>query len=96
MILSLFSARVFAAETDKDFTLDDGTGDSPQVILRDETGGGELTVQKKDAGEVDIINTEGPINLKENDEETPNFKQSLKRQWSITFQNIISIFRYWE
>ncbi|MCK5192907.1 MAG: hypothetical protein KAQ71_03795, partial [Desulfobulbaceae bacterium] len=64
MILSLFSARVFAADTDKDFTLDDGTGDSPQVILRDETGDGELTVQKKDAGEADIINTEGPINLK--------------------------------
>ena len=64
MILSLSSAHIFAAETDRDFTLDDGTGDSPQVILRDETGDGELTVQKQDAGEADIINTEGPINLK--------------------------------
>ncbi len=68
MVLSLSSARVFATETDRDFTLDDGSGDSPQFILRDETGDGELTVQKKDAGEADIINTEGPINLKENDE----------------------------
>ncbi len=48
MILSLSSARVFAAETNRDLTLDDGSGDSPQVILRDETGDGELTVQKKE------------------------------------------------
>ncbi|MEE8598595.1 MAG: hypothetical protein V3S69_03660, partial [Dehalococcoidales bacterium] len=64
MVVFTYQATTFAAETNKDFTLDDGTGDSPQVILRDETGDGELTVQKKDAGEADIINTEGPINLK--------------------------------
>ncbi len=64
MVLSLSSTRVFAAETNSNLTLDDGSGDSPQVILRDETGDGELTVQKQDAGEADIINTEGPINLK--------------------------------
>ncbi len=48
MVLSLSSTRVFAAETNSNLTLDDGSGDSPQVILRDETGDGELTVQKKE------------------------------------------------
>ncbi len=64
--LALFSRplRVFAATTDKDLTLDDGSGDSPQLILRDETGDNTLTLQKMDAGEADIINNEGDINLK--------------------------------
>ena len=55
---------VFAASMDKDFTLDDGSGDSPQLILQDETGDNTLTLQKMDAGEADIVNNEGDINLK--------------------------------
>ncbi|MFQ5685152.1 MAG: tail fiber domain-containing protein [Candidatus Scalindua sp.] len=55
--------RLFAAVADKDFTLDDGSGDSPQVILKDE-GDKTLTLQKMDAGEADITNNEGGINLK--------------------------------
>ncbi|MFC1599269.1 hypothetical protein ACFL2W_00610, partial [Candidatus Omnitrophota bacterium] len=63
MILFTLPLPNFAATTDTDFTLDDGSGDSPQVILRDE-GNQDLVLQKLDTGEGDIINTEGDINLK--------------------------------
>ncbi len=63
---ALFSQplNLYAATTDKDLTLDDGSGDSPKLILRDETGDKTLTLQKMDAGEAEIVNNEGDINLK--------------------------------
>ncbi len=62
---ALFShpLRLFAATTDKDLTLDDGSGDSPQVILTD-ADDNTLALQKMDAGEANIINDEGDIDLK--------------------------------
>ncbi len=56
-------SAIFAATTNKDFILDDGTDDSPQVIMQD-AGGFSFILQKMDAGEVDIISTEGVINIK--------------------------------
>ncbi|MGR3304309.1 MAG: hypothetical protein ACUZ8I_17665, partial [Candidatus Scalindua sp.] len=64
LFISQLQISVFAAETDKDLTLDDGSGDSPKVILRDETGDNTLTLQKMDAGQADITNNEGAINLR--------------------------------
>ncbi|MBN2483943.1 MAG: hypothetical protein JXD21_07080, partial [Candidatus Omnitrophica bacterium] len=54
---------VWSATSDADFTLDDGVGDSPQIFLRDQ-GNEDLTIQKLDAGDAEIINTEGALNLK--------------------------------
>lgn len=45
-----FGQAVFAATTNKDLTLDDGTGDSPKLILQNQTGDNTLTLQKLDAG----------------------------------------------
>ncbi len=47
----VFGQAVFAATTDKDLTLDDGTGDSPSVILRD-ADDFTLIITKADTGEV--------------------------------------------
>ncbi len=67
MILSFFSARVFAAQTNKNFTLYDDDVDSPKVIMKD-ADEKDFILQKMDNGDADIVNTEGSINLKENDE----------------------------
>ncbi len=48
---------VFSATTDKDFTLDDGTTDSPQLNLKDQDDF-SLILQKNDAGEAVILNNE--------------------------------------
>ncbi len=59
-----FGQALFAATTDKDLTLDDGVGDSPKLILQDQTGANTLTLQKIDAGAAEIINNEGTIDFK--------------------------------
>ena len=59
----VFGQAVFAAMTDKDLTLDDGTGDSPSVILTD-ADDNTLTITKADSGEVVIANDEGGIDFK--------------------------------
>jgi hypothetical protein len=52
-----------ASPTFAGLTLDDGAGDSPVLTLQCE-GDKTLTFQKMDAGEANIINNEGQINIK--------------------------------
>ena len=64
MVLQLvFGQAVFAATSNKDLTLDDGTGDSPSLVLTD-AGDFTLTITKADAGEAAIVNNEGAIDFK--------------------------------
>ncbi len=54
---------LFAATTNKNFTLDDNDFDSPMVIMKDE-GDKTFTLQKLDAGVAELINNEGSIDFK--------------------------------
>ena len=63
VVVFLSPSNIFAATSDKNFTLDDSTGDSPQVILTD-ADDNNLTLQKMDSGEADLVNDEGTLNLK--------------------------------
>ncbi len=58
----LLPPGVWALTSNKDITTDDDTGDSPQVIMRDQDEK-TLTLQKLDTGEGNITNSEGAINI---------------------------------
>jgi len=61
-LLFVPAAGVFAARTDKNFTLDDNAGDSPSVIMRDQDEN-TLSLRKLDAGSAEIVNDEGDISV---------------------------------
>ncbi len=54
---------LFAATTNKNFTLDDNDVDSPMVIMKDE-GENIFTLQKLDGGAAVLFNNEGSIDFK--------------------------------
>ena len=58
--LCLSIPQGFAATSDKDFMLDDGSGDSPQLILTDGNDK-KLILQKFQSGEAQFLNDEGSI-----------------------------------
>lgn len=58
----LLPPGLWALTSNKDITADDDTGDSPQIIMRDQDDK-TLTLQKLDTGEGNISNSEGAINI---------------------------------
>ncbi len=58
----LLPLGLWALTSNKDITVDDNTGDSPQIIMLDQDEK-TLTLQKLDTGEGNIINNEGVINI---------------------------------
>ena len=57
-----FTTQTLALESNKDFTLNDTTGDSPQVILVDGDSK-KLVLEKLDSGAANLFNDEGSICL---------------------------------
>jgi hypothetical protein len=58
----LLPPGLWALTSNKDIIVDDDSGDSPQIILRDQDEK-TLTLQKLDTGEGNITNSEGAINI---------------------------------
>ena len=60
LVTLLWAPQGFAAQSNKDFTLFDGSADSPQLILVDGDNK-KLIIQKLDAGNATVFNDEGNI-----------------------------------
>lgn len=58
----LLPPGLWALTSNKDITVDDDSGDSPQIIMRDQDEK-TLILQKLDTGEGNISNSEGAINI---------------------------------
>ena len=70
-----FGQGLFAATTNKNFTLDDNDVHSPLVIMRD-AGEKIFTLQKLNGGAAELINNEGSIDFKPNND-TDDYLQML-------------------
>jgi len=86
----LMSNTALALDSDKDLTLDDNSGDSPSVVVRDGSDQ-EFRMQKKSGGGGELRATSGPISLKPSGDTSKSFSfETLSSNLTQWFSNALS------